>query len=105
VIALVGIVTHLNILSSLPYIYDPLHSMVCNMPAGIGDLEWREATNKAGGVSNPNRLWPVAVSGFDELLTRKTVQVSVSWCQAMSDVWLPCIVSVCPFIHPSLHRC
>lgn len=43
-------------------------------PKGIGDLEWREATNKAGGVSNPNRLWPVAVSGFDELLTRKTVQ-------------------------------
>ena len=52
--------------------------MVCNMPAGIGDLECREATNKAGGVNNPNRLWPVAVSGFDELLTRKTVQVSVS---------------------------
>ncbi len=75
------------------------------MPAGVGDLEWREATNKAGGVSNPNRLWPVAVSGFDELMTRKTVQVSVSWCQAMSDAWLPCTVSVCPFIHPSLHRC
>ncbi|DBA99357.1 TPA: hypothetical protein ACH3X3_011957 [Trebouxia sp. C0006] len=43
-------------------------------PKGVGDLEWREATNKAGGVSNPNRLWPVAVSGFDELMTRKTVQ-------------------------------
>ncbi|DBA75950.1 TPA: hypothetical protein ACH3X2_008889 [Trebouxia sp. C0005] len=43
-------------------------------PKGIGDLEWREATSKAGGVSNPNRLWPVAVSGFDELLKRKTVQ-------------------------------
>lgn len=76
--------------------------MVCNMPAGIGDLEWREATSKAGGVSNPNRLWPVAVSGFDELLKRKTVQVPVSWCQATTEVWLPCIVSVCPLIHLSL---
>ncbi len=102
---LVGIVTRVNILSSLPCIHDTLHSMVCNMPAGIGDLEWREATNKAGGVSNPNRLWPVAVSGFDELLQRKNAQVSVSWSQAMSDVWLPCIMSVCPFIHPSWHRC
>jgi len=56
-------------------------------------------------VSNPNRLWPVAVSGFDELLQRKNAQVSVSWSQAMSDVWLPCIMSVCPFIHPAWHRC
>lgn len=43
--------------------------------AGIGDLDWREATARAGGPNNPNRLWPVAVRGFDELLKRKNAQV------------------------------
>lgn len=43
--------------------------------AGVGDLDWREATARAGGPNNPNRLWPVAVSGFDELLKRKNAQV------------------------------
>ncbi|KAL3153835.1 hypothetical protein ABBQ32_013411 [Trebouxia sp. C0010 RCD-2024] len=43
-------------------------------PAGVGDLDWREATARAGGPNNPNRLWPVAVSGFDELLKRKNAQ-------------------------------
>ena len=42
---------------------------------GVGDLDWREATARAGGANNPNRLWPVAVSGFDELLKRKNAQV------------------------------
>lgn len=48
---------------------------VASVAAGIGDLEWREATARAGGLNNPNRLWPVAVSGFDELLKRKNAQV------------------------------
>lgn len=43
--------------------------------AGVGDLDWREATARAGGPNNPNRLWPVAVRGFDELLKRKNAQV------------------------------
>lgn len=46
-------------------------------PKGIGDLDWREAINRAGGVNNANRLWPVAVSGFDELLKRKNAQDEV----------------------------
>lgn len=43
--------------------------------AGVGDLDWREATARAGGPNNPNRLWPVPVRGFDELLKRKSAQV------------------------------
>lgn len=58
------------------------------MIAGIGDLEWREATNKAGGANNPNRLWPVAVSGFDALLQRKTAQVLFT---AQATIVLQCI--------------
>lgn len=57
------------------------------MIAGIGDLEWREATNKAGGANNPNRLWPVAVRGFDDLLERKKAQVL----PAQATIVLQCI--------------
>lgn len=47
-----------------------------DIATGVGDLDWREATSRAGGVNNPNRLWPVAVSGFDGLLKRKDAQVT-----------------------------
>ena len=62
--------------------------------AGVGDLDWREATARAGGPNNPNRLWPVAVSGFDELLKRKNAQVLQQQCQRLTMVsfkYLACL--------------
>lgn len=56
-------------------VVDNPHRHPC--PKGVGDLDWREATSRAGGVNNPNRLWPVAVSGFDGLLKRKDAQDAV----------------------------
>ena len=58
-------------LLSLPIDFEQVRFTI----AGVGNLEWREATARAGGPNNPNRLWPVAVTGFDELLKRKNAQV------------------------------
>ncbi len=39
-------------------------------PAGVDELQWREALQRAGGADNPDHLWPVLAHGFKDLLAR-----------------------------------
>ena len=39
-------------------------------PANADELQWREALQRAGGVDNPDHLWPVLAQGFKDLLAR-----------------------------------
>ena len=39
-------------------------------PAGVDELQWREALARAGGPDNADHLWPVLAQGFDDLLAR-----------------------------------
>lgn len=39
-------------------------------PAGVDELQWREALQRAGGADNPDQLWPVLAQGFKDLLAR-----------------------------------
>lgn len=50
--------------------------------AGVDDLVWREAMQKAGGADNPDRLWPVVASGFASLLQREAAQVCLGFRRA-----------------------
>ncbi|PSC73508.1 nuclear pore complex NUP54 [Micractinium conductrix] len=43
-------------------------------PAGVDELQWREALQRAGGADNPDHLWPVLAQGFKDLLGRKAAQ-------------------------------
>lgn len=43
-------------------------------PPEVDELEWREALRRAGGVDNPDKLWPVEIVGFKGLLARKAAQ-------------------------------
>ncbi|PRW60937.1 nuclear pore complex NUP54 [Chlorella sorokiniana] len=43
-------------------------------PAGVDELQWREALQRAGGADNPDHLWPVLAHGFKDLLARKAAQ-------------------------------
>lgn len=40
----------------------------------MDELQWREALRRAGGLNNPDNLWPVQAQGFAGLLARKTAQ-------------------------------
>lgn len=46
--------------------------------AGVDDLVWREAMQKAGGAGNPDRLWPVVAAGFASLVQREAAQVRLA---------------------------
>ena len=59
-------------------------------------MDWREATARAGGVNNPNRLWPVAVRGFDELLKRKNAQVLLVQQDCIYNITLLSIEPILP---------
>ena len=48
--------------------------MGCVSATGVTDLEWREAVQRAGGPNNADKLWPVLLRGFDELVARKNAQ-------------------------------
>ena len=39
-------------------------------PAGVDELQWREALQRAGGADNGDHLWPVLAQGFKDLLAR-----------------------------------
>lgn len=39
-------------------------------PAGVDELQWRAALQRAGGPDNPDHLWPVLAQGFKDLLAR-----------------------------------
>ncbi|KAL4423917.1 hypothetical protein ABPG75_001218 [Micractinium tetrahymenae] len=43
-------------------------------PAGVDELQWRAALQRAGGPDNPDHLWPVLAQGFKDLLARKAAQ-------------------------------
>ncbi|WIA33449.1 hypothetical protein OEZ86_006581 [Tetradesmus obliquus] len=44
-------------------------------PAAVVDeLSWKQAMRDAGGPDNPDRLWPVAANGFDDLVKRTQAQ-------------------------------
>lgn len=43
-------------------------------PAGVDELQWRAALQRAGGPDNPDHLWPVLAQGFTDLLARKAAQ-------------------------------
>lgn len=48
--------------------------------AGVDDLAWREAVQRAGGADNPDRLWPVLAAGLTDLRSREAAQARlVSW--------------------------
>lgn len=47
-------------------------------PQDADELEWRGALHRAGGLNNPDRLWPVQAKGFKDLLARKDAQVGIS---------------------------
>ena len=48
--------------------------------AGVDDLAWREAVQRAGGADNPDRLWPVLAAGLTDLRSREAAQVRlVMW--------------------------
>ena len=44
-------------------------------PPNVDELQWRAALQRAGGLNNPDRLWPVQAKGFKDLLARKNAQV------------------------------
>ena len=41
-----------------------------SLAAGVDELQWREALQRAGGADNPDHLWPVLAQGFKDLLGR-----------------------------------
>ncbi|KAI3432424.1 hypothetical protein D9Q98_003978 [Chlorella vulgaris] len=43
-------------------------------PAGVDELAWRAALQRAGGPDNVDGLWPVQAQGFKDLLARKAAQ-------------------------------
>lgn len=45
-------------------------------PPNVDELQWRAALQRAGGLDNPDRLWPVQAKGFKDLIARKNAQVS-----------------------------
>lgn len=52
----------------------PAHQTLLN-PAGVDELQWREAMQRAGGEGNAGNLWPVLALGTKDLLARKHAQV------------------------------
>ena len=46
-------------------------------PVDVDEIQWRGAIHKAGGLDNPDRLWPVQAKGFKDLLARKEAQVAL----------------------------
>ena len=44
-------------------------------PDNVDEIQWRGAIHRAGGMDNPDRLWPVQAKGFQDLLARKDAQV------------------------------
>ena len=44
-------------------------------PPHVDELQWRSALQRAGGLNNPDRLWPVQAKGFKDLIARKNAQV------------------------------
>ena len=48
-------------------------------PAGVDELQWREALQRAGGADNPDHLWPVLAQGFKDLLARCGWLLIVRW--------------------------
>ncbi len=47
----------------------------CAKPPNVDELQWRQAVERAGGLHNPDRLFPVPAQGFKDLLARKAAQV------------------------------
>lgn len=75
-------------------------SLVPMLCAGVDDLAWREAVQRAGGPDNPDRLWPVLAAGLSDLRSREAAQVSCvsvfngrSYCPAAVD--LPGHIAFC----------
>ena len=59
----------------LPYIsLRMVHQPLLNS-AGVDELQWREAMQRAGGEGNARNLWPVLALGTKDLLARKHAQV------------------------------
>lgn len=47
-------------------------------PPNVDELQWRAALQRAGGLQNPDRLWPVQARGFKDLIARKNAQANLS---------------------------
>ena len=73
--------------------------------AGVDELQWREAMQRAGGEGNARNLWPVLALGTKDLLARKHAQV---WLRSVTHTscWTPC--GQCSFgceVAPIEHSC
>ena len=60
-----------------------MNRQMANQPvpkfAGVDELQWREAMQRAGGEGNARNLWPVLALGTKDLLARKHAQVRLSF--------------------------
>lgn len=43
-------------------------------PFVVDELSWKQAMRDAGGPDNPDKLWPVAANGFEDLVKRTQAQ-------------------------------
>ena len=73
--------------------------------AGVDELQWQEAMQRAGGEGNARNLWPVLALGTKDLLARKHAQVRLrsvihtSCCTSCGQLGFGCEVA------PIKHSC